>query len=174
MKRNLITQFCGFIALCIFSLSFGKETPPSDKITIYENTAIENTTTIHKILKDKKGSPYEISITSNARGELARIDLVLSNRFVRDRPALIACINSCPQSPGHIDSQCALNCLGNYIGKDLNDPAVIAKIPIFFYLPLLALKGKLEACLQSNTAEQCINNNITEIDNLLDQILRYI
>jgi hypothetical protein len=170
MKTNLITRFLLLTTLCIFSFYFGKEHNPDDKIIIYQNPAIEQTTTTYKMVTAKSGSTYEVCIVSNSDGLIAKAEL----RFARDRNALIACISSCPQSPGHIDSQCALNCLGNYINKDLNDPAVIAKIPIIFYLPLLALKGKLEACLQNNTAEQCVNNNINEIDNLLDKILKYL
>lgn len=170
MKTNLITRLYLITALCIFSFYYGKDIYPNDKIIMYQNPAIKSSVTAHKTVTAKSGAVYDVHIISDNDGIIAKVELV----FARDRNALIACINSCPQSPGHIDSQCALNCLGNYIDKDLNDPAVIAKIPIIFYLPLLGLKGKLEACLQNNTAEQCINNNINEIDNLLDKVLKYL
>lgn len=170
MKTNVITRLYVIAMLCLFSFSFGRKTGPTEKITIYEKPVIGNSTTINKVLKGKNGVPYKMAIVSNSKGEIAKIDLI----FARDRAALIACIGSCPQSPGHIDSQCALSCLGDYMGKDLRDPNIVSKIPFFMYFPILSLKTKLENCIKTNTAEQCVNDNINEIDRLVDDILKYI
>lgn len=125
---------------------------------------------MNQVLKAKNGMVYKMVILSTAVGEIAKIELI----FARDRTTLISCISSCPQSPGNIDTQCALSCLGNYMGKDLSDPSIVSKIPIFLYFPILGLKTKLENCIKTNTAEQCVNDNINEIDRLVDQILKYI
>ncbi|MGE8555450.1 MAG: hypothetical protein ACN6OB_16135 [Chryseobacterium jejuense] len=170
MKTNVITRLCVVIVLCLFSLSFGKDSNPNNRITIYEKPVIGNTSMINKLLKTKNGALYELAVVSNSKGDIARIELI----FARDRAALIACIGSCPQTPGHIDSQCALSCLGDYMGKDLRDPNIVSKIPFFMYFPILGLKSKLENCIKTNTAEQCVNDNINEIDHLVDDILKYI
>lgn len=170
MKTNVITRLYVATLLCLFTFSFGKNSNPMDKITIYEKPVAGTTTTINKVLKTKNGTLYEMAVISNPQGEIAKIELI----FARDRTALIACIGSCPQTPGNIDTQCALSCLGDYMGKDLRDPNIISKIPFFLYFPILGLKSKLENCIKNNTAEQCVNNNIDEIDRLVDQILKYI
>ncbi|WP_347218270.1 hypothetical protein [Chryseobacterium sp.] len=170
MKTNAVTRLYVVIILCLFSFSFGKDSHPTAQFTIYEKPVIGTTTTINKVLKTKNGALYEMAIMSNSKGDIARIELI----FARDRAVLISCIASCPQTPGNIDSQCALSCLGDYMGKDLRDPNVISKIPFFMYFPILSLKSKLENCIKTNTAEQCVNNNINEIDHLVDEILKYI
>lgn len=170
MKTNVITRLYVIVVLCLFSFSFGKNSNPTDKITIYEKSVAEATTSSSKVLKTKNGVRYEMVIISNNKGEIAKIDLL----FTRDKNVLIACISNCPQSPGSIDTQCALSCLGSYMGKDLSDPNIISKIPFFLYFPILGLKSKLENCIKTNTAEQCVNDNINEIDHLVDQILKYI
>lgn len=170
MKTNVITRLFVVIVLCLFSLSFGKASNATGKITIYEKPVTGNTTTINKVLKISNGTPYEMTVVSDSKGDIAKIEL----SFARDRAALIACIGSCPQSPGDIDSQCALSCLGDYMGKDLRDPNIISKIPFFMYFPILSLKTKLENCIKTNTAEQCVNTHINEIDRLVDDILKYI
>ncbi|SDI30778.1 hypothetical protein SAMN05421542_0786 [Chryseobacterium jejuense] len=42
------------------------------------------------------------------------------------------------------------------------------------YFPILGLKSKLENGIKTNTTEQCVNDNINEIDHLVDDILKYI